>query len=287
MSTSRRKWNEIDPPGRAFVKMQGLRNHFVIVDGRDESYSPEASEIVNICDQKTGVGADQLVIIEPPTVQGAYAFMRLLNVDGRDVEACGNATRCIAWLLMEEAGTDSIGIETHAGVLDCHRKGDLQVSCDMGKISMEWQNIPLSREQDTLHMDIESGNLRDPAGLSIGNPHVVFFVDDLDAIDLESLAPAIQKNDLFPNEVNVGAAQMIDAETMRLVVYERGAGLTTACGSGACVAVYAASARGLTDSRCMTVNMPAGAVDIEIDCDDRAVMTGPVAFSFTGYLPGT
>jgi diaminopimelate epimerase len=287
MTTSRRLWNDIDPPGRAFIKMQGLRNHFAIVDGRDEAYTPTTPEIVNICDPQTGVGADQLVIIEPAKTAGAYAFMRLLNVDGRDVEACGNATRCIAWLLMEESGKDSVGVETLAGVLDCHRKGDKQVSCDMGQISMEWQNIPLSREQNTLHLDVESGGLRDPVGLSIGNPHAVFFVDDLDAIDLEVLAPAIQKNDLFPNEVNVGVAQMIDAENMRFVVYERGAGLTTACGSGACVAVYAANARGLTDSSRMTVTMPAGPVDIAIGADDKAVMTGPVAFSFAGYLPRT
>jgi diaminopimelate epimerase len=163
----------------------------------------------------------------------------------------------------------------------------MQVSCDMGQISMEWQDIPLSREQDTLHLDVESGVLKDPVGLSIGNPHAVFFVDDVDVIDLEVLAPAIQKNDLFPNEVNVGIAQMIDAENMRLVVYERGAGLTTACGSGACAAVYAANARGLTESPRMTVAMPAGPVDIAIGSDDRAVMTGPVAFSFAGYLPRT
>jgi diaminopimelate epimerase len=285
MATSRKSWDNIEAPGRSFLKMQGLRNHFVIVDGRNESYNPDTREVVNICDPQTGVGADQLVIIEQPHADEAHAFMRLVNVDGRDVEACGNATRCVAWLLMEEAGTDTISIETLAGVLECHRKGDMRVSCDMGKISMEWQYIPLAREQDTLHMNIESGSLRDPVGLSIGNPHAVFFVDDLDAVDLKALAPAIQKNDLFPNEVNVGAAQIIDSKNMRLVVYERGAGLTTACGSGACAAVYAARARGLTESNRVTVSMPAGSVDIDIGADDHALMTGPVAFAFKGCLP--
>ena len=285
MTTYRKSWDTLEAPGRSFIKMQGLRNHFVIVDGRDESYNPDTPEVVNICDPQTGIGADQLVVIEPPHTDGAYAFMRLLNVDGRDVEACGNATRCVAWLLMEEASTDSISIETLAGVLECQRKGDMRVSCDMGKISMEWQKIPLSREQDTLHMKIESGPLRDPVGLSIGNPHAVFFVDDLDVVDLESLAPAIQKNNLFPNEVNVGTAQIIDSTNIRLVVYERGAGLTTACGSGACAAVYAARARGLTESNRVTVSMPAGSVDIDIGADDHATMTGPVALSFQGCLP--
>ena len=139
MTTSKKPWNTLEASGRSFIKMQGLRNHFVIVDGRDESYEPDTPEVVNICDPQTGIGADQLVIIESPRTDGVYAFMRLLNVDGRDVEACGNATRCVAWLLMEEASTDSIRIETLAGVLECHRKGDMQVSCDMGKISMEWQ----------------------------------------------------------------------------------------------------------------------------------------------------
>ncbi len=284
-------WQKIHPHGRRFVKMQGLRNHFVIVDGRDQAYQPEHDDIVNICDPQAGVGGDQLVIIESPSadgaVSGAYAFMRLLNVDGREVEACGNATRCVARLLMEESGVDEITIETRAGILECRRDGDRQVSCVMGAVNMDWRKIPLSSEQDTLHLELESGVLKDPVALSIGNPHVVFFVDDLDSVDLERLAPPIQKNPLFPNEVNVGLAQMIDAENMRLVVYERGAGLTTACGSGACVAVFAAIARGLTKVRRMNVLMPAGRVNIEIRPDETAVMTGPAEFCFSGFLPVT
>jgi len=274
-----------DSAGRRFIKMHGLRNHFVIVDARETAYRPDTAETVNICDPQTGVGADQVVVIEPPRSNDAQAFMRLLNVDGREVEACGNATRCVAWLLMEESDSDEVKLETLAGVLECHRTGELQVSCGMGKISMDWQKIPLSREDDTLHLELASGPLIDPAALNIGNPHAVFFVNDLDAIDLQELAPPIQTNDLFPNEVNVGAAQVIDETNMRLVVYERGAGLTTACGSGACAAVYAAIARGLTDSRKMTVTLPGGKVIIEIQADDTATMTGPVAYSFSGFLP--
>lgn len=290
MMTSRIAGKKVDPPGRYFIKMQGLRNHFVIVDGRKQPYHPKREEIINVCDPQTGVGGDQLVIIEPPSSDGAksgaYAFMRLLNVDGRDVEACGNATRCVARLLMDESGIDAVSIETRAGVLECRREDDQQISCGMGKISMDWRAIPLSEEQDTLHLDVGSGVLSDPVCLNIGNPHVVFFVDDMDSIDLEQLAPAIQKDKLFPNEVNVGLAQMTDSENMRLVVYERGAGLTTACGSGACVAVFAAIARGLTKARKMNVLMPAGLVNIEIQPDDTAVMTGPAEFCFTGHLPG-
>ena len=290
MTTSRIAWQNSDPPGRCFIKMQGLRNHFVIVDGREDPYHPDRDEIVNVCDPQIGVGGDQLVIIEPPSSEGAKfgacAFMRLLNVDGRDVEACGNATRCVARLLMDESGIDAVSIETRAGMLECQREDDQQISCDMGKISMDWRTIPLSEERDTLHLGLASGVLSDPVCLNIGNPHVVFFVDEMDSIDLERLAPVIQKDKLFPNEVNVGLAQMTDSGNMRLVVYERGAGLTTACGSGACVAVFAAIARGLTKAREMNVLMPAGLVNIEIQPDDTAVMTGPAEYCFTGYLPG-
>jgi diaminopimelate epimerase len=274
--------------GRFFIKMHGLHNHFVIVDGRDEVFSPDAAEIIRICDPKTGVGGDQLIIVEEPTVEGrrggAVAFMRILNVDAREVEACGNATRCVAWLLLEEAGSDQVTIETLAGLIPCRRTGDQEVSCEMGRITMDWRQIPLAEERDTCHMDVGLGPLADGMALNIGNPHIVYFVADLDAIDIEELAPVIQKHKLFPNEVNVGIAEVLSANHIRSVVYERGAGLTTACGSGACVAAYAALARGLTNERQLTVSMPAGDVQIEIDADGVATMTGPVAFCFTGNL---
>lgn len=272
------------PAGRFFVKMHGLRNHFVITDAREDAYRPDDEEIIRICDPQTGVGADQLIIIEPPRAPGADVFMRILNVDAREVEACGNATRCVAWLMMEQRNSDAITVETLAGTLDCRRAGPMQVSCAMGRVTMDWRAIPLAEERDTCHLDIEFGPLSDAVALAVGNPHVVFFVDELDAIDLESLAPQIQQHSLFPNQVNVGVAQMIDEDRLRLAVYERGAGLTTACGSGACVAAYAALARGLTDSRTMTVEMPAGQVTIEITGDGTAIMTGPVAYCFSGYL---
>jgi diaminopimelate epimerase len=272
------------PTGRHFIKMHGLRNHFVIVDGRKAEYRPGVEEIVWVCDQETGIGGDQLLIIQPPTNNNdASAFMRILNVDGREVEACGNATRCVAWLLMEEAGSDQVVLETLAGQIECHKTSDHEVSCAMGKLSAAWQDVPLAEEQDTLHVQFDHCSLTDGVALNIGNPHIVFFVDDLEAIDIESIAPVIQKDSLFPQEVNVGIAEVHCAEHMTLKVYERGAGLTTACGSGACAAVYAAQKRGLTDKNRMTVSMPAGDMNIEISDDGNAVMTGPVAHCFTGY----
>ena len=274
----------IPPSGRFFIKMHGLLNHFVIVDARDDPWSPVEKEIVRICDVRTGVGGDQLIVLEPPRKSEAAAFMRILNVDGREVEACGNATRCIAWLLLEESKGDQVVIETLAGLIDCRRTGDLEVSCTMGRVRTDWQDIPLAEEKDTGHIDLGSGPLKNGIALNIGNPHVVFFVPDIDEIDISSLAPAIQLNELFPNQVNVGFAQMLSDEHLRSVVYERGAGLTTACGSGACVAAYAAIARGLTDKRNVKVSMPAGDVQIDISDEGVATMTGPVAYCCSGFL---
>jgi diaminopimelate epimerase len=265
--------------------MHGLRNHFVIVDARDEPYRPDADEIRTICDQQTGVGADQLVVVEPPDDIGADAFMRLYNVDGREVEACGNATRCVAWLLLEEYGRDSVSIETLAGILDCRRSGEKLVTCDMGELRTGWRDIPLSREADSRNLALAYGALRGGFAVSVGNPHVVFFVEDLDAIDVAALAPSVQRDPLFPEQVNVGVAQVTGARSIRLVVYERGAGLTMACGSGACAAVYAGKALGVLGDGPVAVSLPGGQMRISIEAGNRAIMTGPVAHSFTGTLP--
>jgi diaminopimelate epimerase len=272
------------PTGRFFIKMHGLRNHFVIIDARDEPYRPDENEIMQLCDPAIGIGGDQLLIIESPTnADNASAFMRILNVDGREVEACGNATRCVAWLLMEESGIEAITLQTVAGLIECRKVGHEQVSCAMGKVSMDWRTVPLAEERDTCHVSFEHAPLVDGVALNIGNPHIVFFVNDIESIDIEALAPAIQKDALFPHEVNVGVAEIKSAGHMRLKVFERGAGLTTACGSGACVAVYAARQRGLTDKSKMTVTMPAGDIVIEISADGCAVLSGPVAYCFSGF----
>jgi diaminopimelate epimerase len=212
--------------------------------------------------------------------------MRIINPDGREVEACGNATRCVGWLLFEESGMDESVIETVVGSLQCFRAGEKQVAVNMGRLRTVWNEIPLSSEMDTLHLEIGAGPLRDPVGMNIGNPHAVFFVDDLETVDLKKYGPQLQKHPLFPEEANIGAAQMIDAKTLKLSVWERPGVLTTACGSGACAAVGAAHRRGLTAEKQMTVIMPAGSVQIELEGDD-VIMTGPVAFSFAGYLPST
>jgi diaminopimelate epimerase len=210
--------------------------------------------------------------------------MRIINPDGREVEACGNATRCVAWLLLHETARNKIVIDTLGGPLTCRRTGDKRVAVDMGRLRTGWEEIPLAREMDTLHLGIEVGPLKDPVGMNIGNPHAIFFVDDLDAIDLEIYSPQLQKHPLFPEEVNIGAAQLIDTKTLKLSVWERPGVLTTACGTGACAAVGAAHRRGLTQERRMTVIMPAGSVEIELN-EGNVVMIGPVEICYAGYLP--
>jgi diaminopimelate epimerase len=269
--------------------MHGLRNDFIIVDGRREPYQPSVEEIIRICDRHEGVGGDELLIVNParsiPECADAYAFVRIFNPDGREVEACGNATRCVGWLFLQESQADEVVVDTLGGRLTCRGAGEKQVAVEMGKLRTAWQDIPLAREMDTLHLRIGSGPLQDPVGMNIGNPHAVFFVEDLDAIDMTVYGPELQKHLLFPEEANIGAAQLIDSKTLKLSVWERPGALTTACGTGACVAVGAAHRRGLTVEKQMTVIMPAGSVEIELQEDDFVVMTGPVEVCYAGYLP--
>jgi diaminopimelate epimerase len=286
-----KKASGLVPRGRPFIKMHGLRNDFIIVDGRWESYRPTAEEIRRICDRREGVGGDELLIVDPartkPEDTETYAFVRIFNPDGREVEACGNATRCVGWLFLQESQSQEVTVDTLGGSLKCRRAGEKQVAVEMGQLRTAWQDIPLAQEMDTLHLGIGAGPLQDPVGMNIGNPHAVFFVDDLDAIDMATYGPQLQHHPIFPEEANIGAAQLIDAKTLKLCVWERPGALTTACGTGACVAAGAARRRGLTAERQMTVNMPAGSVQIELREDDTVVMTGPVEICYTGFFPAS
>ena len=265
-----------------FIKMQGLRNHFVIVDARAAPYRPPPAEIIWVCDPQVGVGADELVVLEPSNLPDVVAFMRIYNIDGTEVQACGNATRCVAWLLLEEARVDDVLLETHVGPLRAYRRGDHLVQVEMGELTQDWQAMPLSGPQDVMALPVGNGVLQAPVGLAIGNPHAVFFADNLEAIDLPDLAPRIMADPLFTDGVNVGVVEMLCASSLRLSVYERPGVLTTACGSGACAAVQAARLTKRTDRTEMQVRMQAGAVTIRIRPDNVAEMTGPVAHCFHG-----
>lgn len=273
-----------------FVKMHGLENYFVIIDRREVARPLEVDDIVRICSTNVGAGGEQLLTIERPTEEGrgagAYAAMRIFNIDGMEAGACGNATRCMAYLLLEELATEEVLIETAGGVLRCCRAGHRQISVTLGPISLDWDQVPMSHEVDTRHLPVSSGPLSDGVALHIGIPHAVFFVDKFVIEDIPTFAPAVQNHPLFPEGVNVGVAQVLDPQTIRLAVWERPGILTKACGTGACVAVYAANMRGLVDSPKVTVHLPAGQLQIELIENDMVVMTGPVAFCCHGFIEG-
>ena len=269
--------------GLSFIKMHGLGNDFVIIDARGAPVAITADDARAIADRRTGVGCDQLIVLERAKANGAGAFMRIRNADGGVTAACGNAARCVAALLMEESGEDRARIETEAGVLAAQRK-DGGVMLDIGPARFEWRDIPLSEAADTLHLPIEMGPLRDPAACSMGNPHATFFVDDAEAVDLEALGPALEHHEMFPERANIGIAQVIGPGEIRLRVWERGAGVTRACGTGASAAVVSGHRRGLIGREVRTI-LDGGSLMIEWrQADGHVLMTGPVAVSFTATL---
>jgi len=273
--------------GRPFIKMHGLGNDFVVVDARAQPFGVNAEAARAIANRRTGVGCDQLIIIEPST--RADAFMRIRNSDGGEVEACGNGARCVASLLLAETDATEIRIETLAGILPAQAIEGTCFSVGMGVPRFGWRDVPLAREMDTLHMDLSIGPasqpvLSDPVGLSMGNPHAVFFVADVANVDVVTVGPMLEHHPLFPERANIGIAQVIDRGQIRLRVWERGAGLTQACGSGACAAAVAAARRGLVE-RQVSMLMDGGELRVNWrDTDDMVLMSGPVATSFTGLL---
>lgn len=269
--------------GIPFIKMHGLGNDFVVLDARTHALTLDAKAARAIADRHRGVGCDQILIIEAPKDKRADAFMRIRNADGGEAEACGNGARCVASLLMKELDRGRVTLETLAGVLDASRAGAHRVTVDMGEPRFDWRDIPLARECDTLHVPLSLGPLSDPVCTSMGNPHATFFVDNVEAIDLLTLGPTLEHDPIFPARANIGAAQVLSRGRLRLRVWERGDGLTLACGSGACAAAVAASRRGLTERR-IEIVADGGTLEIEWRADNRVAMTGPVATSFSGTL---
>jgi len=267
-----------------YFKMNGCGNDFVIIDARSRGALPlSQAQAKAIADRETGVGCDQVIAVER-SMRGD-AFMRIWNANGGEVDACGNATRCVAWLLMEEGGAATRRIETPAGMLYAERRARDLITVDMGSPLLRWEEIPLARAMDTTRLDYEAGGLTKPGAVNMGNPHVVFFVNDVRAVPIESLGPKVEHDAFFPQGVNAGFAEVRSQEQIRLRVWERGAGLTKACGTGACAAVVAAHRQGLT-GRNVNVIMDGGSLEIEWRAgDDRVLMTGPVELETTGELP--
>ena len=266
--------------GVPFRKMHGLGNDFVVLDVRADSLALTPKSAAAIADRRRGVGCDQIMIIEKPK-NGGDAFVAIRNSDGGIVESCGNGSRCVASVLMAETGKDKIILETLGGDIVATRgSGDL-VSIDMGPANLEWQQIPLAKKTDTLHVPVKVGPLHEAVAVNVGNPHAVFFVEDAETIDLLKHGPKVEHHALFPARVNVEAVQVLNRGHVRMRVWERGVGITQACGTGACAAAVAAARRGLTDRK-VTVTLDGGDLVIEWRADNHIIMTGPVAQSFVG-----
>ena len=259
-----------------FVKMHGLGNDFVVLDARDGPLPAVTPDIARrLADRHEGIGCDQLVLLQPAQAGECDLRMRIFNADGGEVEACGNASRAVALLLGKPARIATAG---GAIAVQPHRDG---ASVDMGSPRFEWDGIPLAYPMDTLAMPVGWDELSGPAAVNVGNPHVVFFVADADAVPLSELGPRIETDPLFPERVNVNVATIESRERLRLRVWERGAGLTRACGTGACASAVAAMRRGLVD-RAVTVALPGGELNIAWGREGRIAMSGAAAESFRG-----
>ena len=274
---------------RPYIRMNGAGNAFIVVQAFEEGFHPTEGQVRALADPAAGLGGfDQLIGIEPS--ETADAFMRVWNADGSMVETCGNALRCVGWLLLEATDKEEVVIDTLGGPTTARRAGDHQVTVDMGAPRLDWAEVPLAEEMDTRGIELQVGPidapvLHTPGAVSMGNPHVVFFTDQQDDAFVRGSGSLVEHHPLFPEGVNVGFAKVIDRNQIRLRVWERGAGLTLACGTGACAALVATARRGLTDRKA-TVVVDGG--ELVIDWDEASghdFMTGPVEIERTGLLP--
>ena len=273
-----------------FVKMNGLGNEIVVVDMRTHPATITPAEARAVAAPE-GAPYDQLMALYPPRAAGTDAYVRIFNNDGSESGACGNGTRCIADILFKETGKATLTFETAAGLLNCW-KGDapLTSTVDMGAPKFGWRDIPLAEEfRDTRAIELQIGPidapiLHSPSAVSMGNPHAVFWVDDVNAYDLSKIGPMLENHPIFPERANITLAAVASREHLVIRTWERGAGLTKACGSAACAAAVCAARKKLT-GRSVTVTLPGGDLLIEWrERDDHVLMTGPVTYEFEGRL---
>jgi diaminopimelate epimerase len=262
-----------------FTKMHGLGNDFVVLDAREHALPAIDNGFArSIADRKTGIGCDQLILLEPSAT--ADFRMRIFNADGGEVEACGNASRAVA-LMHGSAAT----VETSGGTISVEPQGQ-GATVDMGEPRFDWEAIPLAYGMDTTRMPVGWEDLDQPGAVNVGNPHVIFFAEDTDAVPLDVLGPEIEYDPLFPERVNVNVATIVNRQHIRLRVWERGAGLTRACGTGACATAVHAMRRGLVE-REVTVTLPGGDLTIAWGVDSHIRMTGPATEAFRGSFEWT
>ncbi len=272
-----------------FRKMNGLGNDFVVFDARRRAIAMDEARARAIADRRTGIGCDQLIVLEPSSK--ADVTMRIWNNEGGEVESCGNATRCIADILFDEKKASRATIDTKGGFLVAEKGGERLVTVDMGAPRFGWQEIPLSENfPDTRHIDLFVGPadaplLDRPSVVNVGNPHCIFWVKDLDAVDLAKVGPMLEHHPLFPQRANITLARIDDRSHVVIKVWERGAGLTKACGTAACAVMAAGYRLKRLDAKA-TITLPGGDLFMAIrESDGHVIMTGPVAYEFEGDLP--
>lgn len=271
-----------------FIKMNGLGNDFAIFDARLNGLKLTAEQAAFVADRQDGAGCDQVIVLEPS--QKADVFMRILNADGSEVDACGNATRCVGRLVAGELNRAGVTIETNAGILVAQVFGEDQVTVDMGVPKFGWEDIPLAEEfRDTRMIELQVGPidnpvLHSPSVVNVGNPHCIFWVNDVEEHDLARFGPMLENHPIFPERANISLAQVTSKNSLILRVWERGAGLTEACGTAACAAAVAAARKKLT-GRNVSVELPGGTLQIVWrEADDHILMTGPIEFEYKGEI---
>jgi diaminopimelate epimerase len=270
----------------SFIKMNGLGNEIVVVDMRAR---PQAITAADACAAAAAAPYDQLMAVYPPRAAGTDAFVRIYNNDGSEAGACGNGMRCVADILFKQSGNSTLTVETQAGLLACFRgPAPLTSTVDMGQPRFQWNEIPLAEAfSDTRAIELQVGPidhpiLHSPSAVSMGNPHAVFWVEDVSAYDLSKIGPLLEHHPIFPDRANISVAQVASPDRMIVRTWERGAGLTRACGSAACAAAVCAARTGRTGRR-VTVTLPGGDLAIEWrEADGHVLMTGPVEYEFEG-----
>ena len=265
-----------------FIKMHGLGNDFVIIDKRSTNIKITENLIKKLSNRRTGAGCDQLITINQSNNINADVAIEIFNPSGDRAEACGNGTRCVAKLLFDEnQNIEKLKILSDAGILIA-KQNKKEISINMGKISTNWKTIPLSKEIDTLNIPIKIDGFSKGVSVNVGNPHVVFFGSSIEKIDLNYLGPKIENHKFFPNKTNVEFIEIINTEKIKMKVWERGVGITLACGSGACAAVYAGWKKKLIKN-IVEVQVEKGSLYISI-INNEAIMTGPAEISYSGYV---
>ena len=267
-----------------YTKMHGLKNDFIIIDARAKKIFLNKKNIRKISNRKKGLGCDQLVIIEKPKKKKTSAFIKFYNSDGSITKACGNATRCVAFLLMKEFKRKKIALETESTLVNAFLTKNNQVSVDIGKAYFKWKQIPLKRKININKINFNVDSYIKPALVNVGNPHIIFFMQNLKKINLKKVGPKIEKNPLFPERINVNFAKILKNNKIELRVWERGAGITKACGTGASATAVAAIKNKLINKRICYIHMDGGKLKIEYKKNGHIVMTGPIKTVKKGIL---